>query len=336
MNRGRCFLAVTAATLAVALWLRAPASGDPDDAWVIEPAPEDPQSLKAGAAELERALGLAKKKDYAEAAKVLEVVARRFPAALHDCNLSLAYLRAGALTRAQLMWDLSSVRNAARPNWCTGDLSSQLSTALRAAGFVPVSLDVPADAVIEVAGVKVRGIKVLWLPTGPATLAAHAPGKLDVVKQIDVTAPSARVQVELVAPPLATPDAMPVDAPTVIPDAPVVVALPPPVSNVETSSTLRYVSAGTALAGWIGGTTFYVLARSKRDDANELLPSEPAFDDAKSSFETRRILAYSLLAVGAIATGYFTYDVIAKPNKRITIQPSATPTGAGVSIGGAW
>lgn len=333
MNRGRCFLAVTAATLALLVsWFRAPASGQPDDAWVIEPAPEGPQSIKAGAAELERALGLAKKKDYAEAASVLEVVARRFPAALHDCNLSLAYLRAGALTRAQLLWDVSGLRNAARPNWCTGDLSSQLSTALRAAGYVPVSIDVPADAVIEVAGVKVRGIKVLWLATGPATIAAHAPGKLDVVKQIDVTAPSARVEIELVAPPVETPDAaVPVDAPAIVPDATPIVPPPPP-REIETSSTLRYISAGSAIAGWLGGATFYFLARSARNDANELLPSEPAFDDATSRFETRRILAYSLFAVGAIATGYFAYDVIKKPNKRITIQP----TGSGVAIGGAW
>lgn len=333
MERGSCFLAVMTAALIIGLqWACTPAAADPDgDPWIVEPVPENPQSIMAGAAELERALGLAKKKDFGEAVKVLEVVARRFPAALHDCNLSLAYLRAGALTRAQLMWDVAGLRNATRPAWCTGDLANQLATALRAAGYVPVSLEVtPSDAVIEVGGVKVRGLKVLWLAAGPATIAARAPGKLDVVKQVEIAAPSARVSIELAAPPIEPPDAG-ITPDAAVPDAGVIVAPPPP-RVIETSSTLRYVSAGTALAGWIGGTTFFVLARSARADADEVFPSDPAFDAADSRFKTRRVFAYSLFAVAAIATAYFTYDVIAKPKQRITIQP----TGSGVAIGGAW
>ncbi len=337
MRGGRSFLAVMAmALMAIPLWR---ASGDPDDRWIVEPTPEDPQAIKAGASELERALGLAKRKNYAQAVPILEVVARRFPAALHDCNLSLAYLRAGALTRAQLMWDVAGLRNAVRPNWCTGDLSTQLETALRAAGYVPVSIEVtPPTAVIEVGGVAVRGIKVLWLATGPATIAAHAPGKLDVIKQSQITAPSARIQIDLADPPVVEPDAGVVqpsaDAAVVAPPDAAIVVQPPPIVDPPKRSKLPYIAGGAAAIGWIGGTTFYFLARGARADADKLFVDEPAFDDAKSKFEIRRIVAYSLLGVGAVATGYLTYWLFTRKSERISVQPTAG--GAAVTIGGAW
>lgn len=333
MDRGRCFLAVITALAAVVLWPRTPAADD-DEPWIVEPGPEKPDAIKAGATELEVGLSLAKKKQYADAVKALETVARTWPAALHDCNLSLAYLRAGALTRAQLMWDVAGLRNASRPNWCTGDLSTQLATALRAAGYVPVSIDVtPPDAVIEVGGARVRGIKVLWLATGPATISARA-RELSTTKSFDVAA-NVRVHLELREPVITPPDAGVPDAPVVVappPDAAVAIPMPPP---PEPSHTLRYAAAGTAAVGLLGGSVFYVLARGARSDANAVFPSDPAFDDAKRSFETRRVVAISLLAIGTVAAAYVGYDLASKPSrKRVAIQPAGK--GAAVTIGGTW
>jgi len=80
---------VLAGTLAVR-------SGSADERWILEPGPEAPNAQKLGAADVERAQKLAKEKKYAEAAQVLEALDRKLPAAVHDCNLALAYLRAGA------------------------------------------------------------------------------------------------------------------------------------------------------------------------------------------------------------------------------------------------
>src|SRR5690242_18590519 len=93
-------LALVTAAAALVLW---PARARSDEErWIIEATAESDGAVKAGAAQVAKAQKLAKKKKYLEAVKLLEDVARQYPAAVHDCNLSLAYLRAGALTRAQL------------------------------------------------------------------------------------------------------------------------------------------------------------------------------------------------------------------------------------------
>src|SRR5687767_12282000 len=84
--------------------------------FVFEPTPEAPDAAKLGAAEVEKAQREAKSsKDFAGAARKLEVVATKWPASVHDCNLALAYLRAGLPMQAQLAWDLALLRNGVRP-----------------------------------------------------------------------------------------------------------------------------------------------------------------------------------------------------------------------------
>src|ERR1043165_141552 len=140
------FFLVTRAAAAMALVL-ATGVGSADEPWIIESGPEATNAQKLGAAEVERAQKLAKDKKYRDAVLVLEAVARKWPAAVHDCNLALAYLRDDQLTKARLVWDVSALRNGVRPKWCTGEVSAQLSEALRKKGYVPTTVDVvPAEA----------------------------------------------------------------------------------------------------------------------------------------------------------------------------------------------
>src|SRR5258706_7545518 len=132
------FTCVTLAAVAIALALGMRVGTAQGDArWIIEPGPEATDAQKLGAADVTRAQKLAKHpKTLAEAQAVLETVARTWPASVHDCNLALVYLRRAELTRAKLLWDLGELRNGVRPKWCTGEVSTQISDALRKAGYV--------------------------------------------------------------------------------------------------------------------------------------------------------------------------------------------------------
>jgi hypothetical protein len=327
-------------------------------AWIIEPTAEAPNAAKQGAADVERAQQLAKNKQLLQAVDVLERVARAYPAALHDCNLSLAYLRAGALTRAQLMWDVAGLRNSQRPTWCTGNLSTQLSTALHAAGYVPVNIDVvPADAVISAGGVDVRGIHTLWLPPGPVFMSARAPGHVDASQQVTITAPSTRIGIQLktpdetkpvepppaghepatgsaTAPPLGS-DGMPLDldahAPPAHPSArPPPIAPPPAASPSKVPVIVGLAATGVGL---VTGVVFDVAASGARSDANKLYPFQAGFSADQSRFSRDRALAYTGDGV-AIAGAVFT--AVWWLTHREHAEHAAPPVGlAAVHGGGA-
>jgi hypothetical protein len=321
--------------LAAALWLSAARPAAADE-WVIEVGPEAAGAVAAGAADIKRANQLAKQKKYADAVEVFEAVARRSPAALHDCYLALAYLRAGALTRAQLLWDVGRMRNTDRPGWCTGDLGQQLATALRAAKFVPLTITVvPAAAVVRVGGVSVRGVSVIWLPAGPHRVTASAPDLADGLVEVDVKAPSATATLAL-APPAPPPDpkdpptgppAGPgpaITEPTVIeapplqpavqeppPGPPAPAVLPPagPVATVAKGARRRparwpgWVAAGAGGVGLLTGGLFHARAIDARDDANALYPTQPEFDAADARFGRERNRALIGYGLGTIAVG---------------------------------
>ncbi|MCE9577610.1 MAG: hypothetical protein K8W52_30955, partial [Deltaproteobacteria bacterium] len=183
---------------------------------VFSPAPEADGAVARGAPELARAQQLARKKRFRDAAAFLEALVQDQPAALLDCNLALAYLRAGEPTGAQLAWDLSRLRGPAAPDWCAGDLARDLANALRAGHYVPVTLVVsPAGTLVTVDAYTVRDLGLIWLPPGRHTFTALADGVPAATSTIDVAAPAARVTLT-VAPPVREPDAPP---PVVPPDA---------------------------------------------------------------------------------------------------------------------
>ncbi len=320
------------------------------DRWILEPRPEAANAQKQGAADVERAQKLAKAKDYAAAAKVLEDLERRLPAAVHDCNLALVYLRASALTKAQLMWDLSGLRNGTRPKWCTGDVSTQLSQALRVAGYVPTTIDVvPTDAVIEVGGVAMRGLHVVWLPPGPTTISASAPGKDRQTLQATVAAPSTRVAITLVEPaPAVEPDAgvaaveppAPVDAAvvTTTPDAATEMPPLPGPAAASGKSPLRYVALGGAVVGWVGAGVFGVLTSSAKDDANAVYVSDPAFSDRKDTYDTMKWSTVGFVGLGVVATAITVYLFTREdhPAPSSSVQVGAGEGGFTISYGGTF
>ena len=60
---------------------------------VFAPGAEVPGAVAKGKADSDAAGALARKKKYAEAVALFEKVAVAHPSVVHDCNLSLAYLR---------------------------------------------------------------------------------------------------------------------------------------------------------------------------------------------------------------------------------------------------
>lgn len=335
--------AIGVALAAVAL-LAIP-EGTADERWILEPGPEATDAQELGAAEVARAQKLAKAKQYAEAAAVLEALSKKLPAAVHDCNLALAYLRAGALTRAKLVWDLSGLRNGKRPAWCTGDVSTQLSTALRAAGFVPTTIDVvPPDAVLEVGGVAMRGMRTVWLPPGQASITASAPDKVTQTLQAAVVAPSTRVAITLEAPapavvepdagvPVVSPpsdaavppvEAAPVDAARTAPER----EGPPPLLVVNgTPIGYRYIALTTAVAGWLSAGVFGVLALRARDSANAVYATDPDFEARRHEYTTYRWAAVGSVGLGVLATAVTVYLFA-------TRDEPPPPSGVSLDLGG--
>lgn len=323
------------------------------DRWIIEPGPEAKDAAKLGASEVERAQKLAKAGQTYDAALALEALSRKLPAAVHDCNLALAYLRGSRLTAAKLLWDLSGLRNGTRPKWCTGEVSTQLSDALRGANFVPTTIVVvPPDAVIEVGGIALRNIQTVWLPPSPTSITASKPGFVTKTEPVTITAPSTRVTITLEAPPPVQPvadagvEAVPQDAAPLVTAPPVdaapVTATPQPDPFITIGGTpvgYRYGALSLAVVGWIGAGVFGVLTYNAKDDADELYTTDPAFDDKRDQYNTMKWATVGSIGVGAVATAltiyYFMREdrVIPAPGR---IQVGFGEGSFGVSVQGSF
>ncbi len=323
------------------------------DRFVFEPTPEATDAAKLGAAEVEKAQKEAKAtKNFAGAVRKLEVVATKWPASVHDCNLALAYLRAGLPMQAQLAWDLALLRNGARPKWCTGEVSTQLAQVMRAGNYVPVAVDVtPTDALIEVNGAAFRNLRTVWLPPSPATVTVSAAGLVTKTVTVTVAAPSARLAVVLEPPapvvvqmdagvvePAATPDASVANvAPPMTPDAAVPVQPPPETDALirigGTPLGYRAVALSVAVLGWVSAGILGYFTYDRQQDANARYPTDPAFERAKDEYNDFRIATISTVAVGAAATALYVYFLTRED--KIIPKPGRIQVGVGAdgSIG---
>jgi hypothetical protein len=303
-----------------------PAGGDAAPL-VFAPAPEVPGAAERGKAETAAALKLARKKQYPQAVALLEKVAVAHPSVVHDCNLSLAYLRAGQLMRAQLVWDLSRLRGATPPDWCDASLSGQLASELRTKGFVPLNLNVqPANATVEVNGVTLRGMSLVWLPPATYQVRVNEGGHHGAVVPVLVVPPSATVSVTLT--PIGDPPRVDAAMPEMEPDAGVEamatdaavggdidartdVEVPPPPPPAR-AKWPAYAGVGAAGVGLGLGVAFHVRALGTKDRAN-LLPSDSmGFRDARDRFGTERTVAIGGYVVSAAAIGFTTWWLLGK------------------------
>lgn len=337
------------------------ADGPVGEPFVFEPSAEAADAAALGAAEVEAAQKKAKAKEYASAAEILEGVARRLPASVHDCNLALAYLRANLLVRAKLAWDLSALRNGVRPKWCTGEVSSQLSEALRGSRYAPATVDVvPRDAVIDVMGARVRNMPTVWLPAQPVPVTVSAPGYETQTTTVAISAPSARIAVTLVPLRPAGGDA-PIDAgvtepvSSTPPDAGVVATAPTPDAGVTVTDPnqdaliriggtpvgYRAAALTTAVVGWVGAAAFGYAAYHYKQKADDRYPTDPAFQADKDRYGGSALLSLGMAALGAVGTGVYVYfitrddEVIRKPG-AVQVGVGAGASGVGVTFGGSW
>jgi len=291
----------------VAAWIAAgTAHADP----VIEATAEADGAVGAAAADVARAQDLGKQQDYVGAVALLLEVAHAQPASHHDCNLSLAYLRAGDPTRAQLWADVAAKRGGVRPPWCTTKLPSQLAAALE--GLQPVTLVIsPDDAVVEIASLSLRGLDVIWLAPGAHTIDATADGFEPSTTQVAVTDAPTKVSLTLEA----SVDSGVADAPPPLrttgegKDPVKNLQLPPtvlsegraqatPESKDSPMTWPGWVAASVGALGLAAGGYFHASALATQNDANMLYPSNPAYAPLVDDFRADRNLAFTGYAVG--------------------------------------
>lgn len=313
----RAIVLVGAAIVLVA-WLARPRAQPAAAAGVVfTPGAEVPGAAAKGKAETDTAQKLARKKQYVQAVALFEKVAVAHPSVVHDCNLSLAYLRAGDLTRAQLAWDVSRLRGAQPPDWCDASLSGQLASALRTRGYVPLTLSVqPGGALVEVGGVALRDMGLVWLPAATYQVRVTEGGHHGALHPVVVAPPSASATVVLqpIGDPVYPDAAMPMgpepDAGVATTEPPADAAtgldltppeLPPPPPRATWPG---YAGVGVAGLGLGLGVAFHVRALGTKDRAN-MLPSDSAgFRDARDRFGTERTVAIGGYVVSAAAIGF--------------------------------
>ena len=350
------FLLVTLAVAAMALALGT-TIGVADEPWIIEAGPEAADAQKLGAAEVERAQKLAKEKKYRDAALVLEAVARKWPAAVHDCNLALAYLRDGQLTKAQLVWDVGAQRNGVRPKWCTGEVSTQLAEALRKKKLVPVTIEVvPGDAIVEVDGITMRGMHTIWLEPKTVTFNASAPGRVPSSTPLTVAAPVSRVAITLAEPPKVEPPDAAVHTPVVTPPP-----VTPDAGVMTTPGETPQVDAGVPARGspivvngqrwsWkktagIATLTFSATAillgvytdRAKKD-ADSHYVTDPAFEEANQDYKDFALSTTVLSSMAAVSAIVFVYLSLTDDgdSKPPAVKVGSGPGDIGISFSGTF
>lgn len=312
MSSARSLACVAATSIAAAWWCAPSLFAGPADEppAILEPGPEQPGAIGQGAADVKKAQALARKKRVPEAVAMLEKLAATLPSATHDCNLALAYLRAGELTRAQLRWDLARLRGVTPPEWCTTTLAADLAAALRDKGYVPLALSIePASAVVDVAGLRVRKLDLIWVAPGTYAITARADGLVDETVHVAVAAPSARAAIALDPPaplvmePPIDAAAPPVDAPPPI-DAAVPIDLPPPPPPPAPVQWPTYVGLGVGGAALVAGAVLHARAYGTRTDADALPSGSAAFEAKAAEFSDQRALAIGAYVLSAAGFGF--------------------------------
>ena len=320
-------------------------------AGVYEPGPEAAGAVAAGADALKAALKVAKGTDKMAALYEFQQIADHWPAALHDCYLALASLRAGDLTEAKLAWDRSATRGGDRPKWCTGDLVHQLDKARHDRHFVELVFDLtPRDALVNINNiVTFRGFTSVWWPTDGDKVGTQisAPGYLDYGGDLPVP-PPAPIRIALEPVPVARPPHVEVDAgvavvappPVAPPDAGVTVAAAPDAAVAPDFMMIngrpishRKLALGAAIVGAVGAATFGGISYFYNREQAKLAPGDPAYNDAKDSYEGFGITAIACAGLSVLGASLYIYYVVTdNPLPAVAVRPNPN----GFAFGGVW
>lgn len=294
----------------------------------------DPKEADLAAAQAEV---LAKAGDYTAAAAKFRIAweADKLRPELF-CNIGISLYKAKDLVRAYVLLEqcleqpaldpkiFESVRNAMRP----------IEDVLRTSGNAPVRIVVePRAASVEVAefapDVQFVGSRVVWLPAGTFHIAARAEGYADFTTAVVVDSAAARtVTIALhrsePVPPVA--HTVPVTPP--VARAVPVIPAPSPRSGVAAISTTAVSTLAIGVAAYAAVAAH---ARAKQAGAAIDQATYDADRRAVLRWNTTVIVASSLGAVGAIASGYLWYRVLHKPGTRVALHANAHELGLAVT-----
>jgi tetratricopeptide (TPR) repeat protein len=299
--------------LVVVVGMHAPALAAPDDAPLAD-GPAVAGAVAAGAALRAEGDALGKAGKYELALARFRAAAGQFPSATHDCYVALTYFRLGGLTAARAYLDSAHRRGDEVPGWCAGRLEDQLTAELARRAYLAVAVTVtPADAIVAIGDLRVRGGRQVWLAPGPVTVTSARAG-FDPQRQdatIPATAPARGVAIALHL-------ARHVDAP------------------VHHRPWLAYgaLAVGGALAA--GGAVMHATALDTRAAAQQFYAKDPRFAPLDARFQLQRALALGGYAAGAVAIAAGVYLLIRARGAEHPLAVAVGPASVLVSVTGGW
>ena len=196
---------------------------------------------------------------------------------------------------------------------------------------------VPAGLEVTVNGVKATNFRDMPIDLGTSKVIASAPGYVPWTGEVTAKDEKQRVVVTI------TLDRDPDTTRPPPPPAPLVEPPAPAGSARKTIGLVTAIGGGVVLAG---GLTAGVLARSKWNEAQEICgdarcDSQAELDRAQpivDAARTRGTISTALVIGGAalVAGGIVLWLTAPEAERSVAITPTASPTGGGVSIVGAF
>ncbi len=294
-----------------ALLVLAPATARADAAGALRAGTEAEQLAKAGM--------------FTEAAGRFREAYRLDPLPKYLCNVGVAYQKAKQLAKAHL-YLTECLRTGVNLDVTflakVGEVVAAVETTLRGSGFVAVEIAVePATATLELETFerdeKFVGSRALWMTTGRHTATVSAEGYTTRRVDIDATATTGLVTIELVP-------------------APTAVGGPSRPAEPRTSSRgpLPYIVAASALVLAGGAIGFEVAGRSKYDESKTIEDNE-AQEAAYDAANTRHYVAQALAAGAIVGAGIAVYLFVRSESESgLVVSPSASSSAAGLVLSG--
>ena len=273
---------------------------------------------------------LAKLGDLAGAAQKFRAAYSEDPRPELMCNVGVAFYKAVDLPRAQrYLAQCKELSGKLDPAFVANveQVLASVEQRLAQGDFTRVQLVVePATAVTTIQGSPFDepfvGSRTAWLPFGTYTVSIHAEGYVDheeVVHATDRT--PVTVTARLDRPKLVVPPPPP----------------PPAISSPPRDYKLPIVVSGATAAVAVFATASWIVASSHASTANDLATRfyRPPYDAEASDADTWKHVTWvtgGIALAGAAVSGYLWYRATRGPQVELT----ASPSGAGMSLGGAW